>query len=40
MLYDGKIVACGTPAELLAAPDPRLREFVEPSGAVKFGVSS
>ena len=40
MLYDGKIVAGGTPAELLAAPDPRLREFVEPSGAVKFGVSS
>src|SRR5208283_5895530 len=35
MLYDGKIVACGTPVVLLAAPDPRLREFVEPSGAVK-----
>jgi phospholipid/cholesterol/gamma-HCH transport system ATP-binding protein len=40
MLYDGTIIACGTPAELLAAPDPRLREFVEPSGAVKFEAPS
>ena len=40
MLYDGTIIASGTPAELLAAPHPRLREFVEPSGAVKFGASS
>jgi phospholipid/cholesterol/gamma-HCH transport system ATP-binding protein len=37
MLYQGKIIACGTPAELLAAPHPLLREFVEPSGAVSFG---
>jgi len=40
MLYDGTIIACGTPAELLKSPHPRLREFVEPSGAVKFGAPS
>ena len=40
MLYEGKIIACGTPAELLKAPHQRLREFVEPSGAVKFGAPS
>ena len=40
MLYEGKIIACGTPAELLKVPNPRLREFVEPSGAVKFGAPS
>jgi phospholipid/cholesterol/gamma-HCH transport system ATP-binding protein len=40
MLYEGKIIACGTPTELLKAPHPRLREFVEPSGAVKFGAPS
>jgi len=40
MLYEGKIIACGTPAELLTVPNPRLREFVEPSGAVKFGAPS
>jgi phospholipid/cholesterol/gamma-HCH transport system ATP-binding protein len=37
MLYEGRIIASGTRAELLAAPDPKLREFVETSGAVKFG---
>ncbi len=37
MLYDGIIVASGTRAEVLAAPPPVLREFVEPSGAVHFG---
>jgi phospholipid/cholesterol/gamma-HCH transport system ATP-binding protein len=37
MLYQGKIIASGTRAELLAAPHPKLREFVETSGAVKFG---
>ncbi len=40
MLYQGKIIACGTPAELLAAPHPKLREFVETSGAVRFGGES
>ncbi len=40
MLYQGRIIACGTPAELLAAPHPLLREFVETSGAVKFGAPS
>jgi len=40
MLYEGKIIASGTPAELLAAPHPKLREFVETSGAVRFGGSS
>jgi phospholipid/cholesterol/gamma-HCH transport system ATP-binding protein len=42
MLYDGTIIACGPPAELLMAPNPnpRLREFVETSGAVKFGAAS
>jgi phospholipid/cholesterol/gamma-HCH transport system ATP-binding protein len=40
MLYDGIIISCGRPDELIAAPDPRLREFVEPSGAVKFGAPS
>ena len=34
MLLDGKIVTSGTPAELLAAPHPALREFVETSGAL------
>lgn len=36
MLYDGKIIVSGTPQELLAAPHPALREFVETSGAVRF----
>jgi phospholipid/cholesterol/gamma-HCH transport system ATP-binding protein len=37
MLLDGRIVASGTPQELLAAPHPALREFVEVSGAHSFG---
>jgi phospholipid/cholesterol/gamma-HCH transport system ATP-binding protein len=37
MLYDGKIIVSGTPAELRARPHPRLREFVEYSGAVNLG---
>jgi phospholipid/cholesterol/gamma-HCH transport system ATP-binding protein len=37
MLYEGIIVASGTRTEVLAAPPPVLREFVEPSGAVHFG---
>ncbi len=37
MLYDGVIVANGTREEITAAPNPVLREFVEPSGAVHFG---
>jgi phospholipid/cholesterol/gamma-HCH transport system ATP-binding protein len=37
MLYEGVIVANGTRAEITAAPNPVLREFVEPSGAVHFG---
>jgi phospholipid/cholesterol/gamma-HCH transport system ATP-binding protein len=42
MLYEGTIIACGPPAELLASPNPnpKLREFVETSGAVKFGAAS
>jgi phospholipid/cholesterol/gamma-HCH transport system ATP-binding protein len=36
MLLDGKIVVSGTRAELLKAPHPALREFVEVSGAVTF----
>jgi phospholipid/cholesterol/gamma-HCH transport system ATP-binding protein len=37
MLYEGKIIVSGTPQELLAAPHPALKEFVETSGAVSFG---
>jgi phospholipid/cholesterol/gamma-HCH transport system ATP-binding protein len=37
MLYDGVIVANGERQEILAAPHPRLRDFVEVSGAVQFG---
>jgi phospholipid/cholesterol/gamma-HCH transport system ATP-binding protein len=37
MLLDGRIVASGTPRQLLAAPHPALREFVEISGAHSFG---
>jgi phospholipid/cholesterol/gamma-HCH transport system ATP-binding protein len=37
MLYDGVIIANGQRQEILAAPHPRLREFVETSGAVQFG---
>src|SRR5450631_2871273 len=37
MLYEGIIVASGTRTEVLAAPPPVLRQFVEPSGAVHFG---
>ena len=36
MLYDGRIIVSGTPDELLRAPHPALREFVETSGAVSF----
>jgi phospholipid/cholesterol/gamma-HCH transport system ATP-binding protein len=36
MLYEGLIVANGTRAEVMAAPHPVLREFVETSGAVHF----
>jgi phospholipid/cholesterol/gamma-HCH transport system ATP-binding protein len=36
MLYDGHIIVSGTPQELLEAPHPALREFVETSGAVSF----
>ncbi len=37
MLYEGAIVAKGERAEILAAPHPVLKEFVETSGAVRFG---
>jgi ABC-type transporter Mla maintaining outer membrane lipid asymmetry ATPase subunit MlaF len=37
MLYEGLIVANGERKEILAAPHPMLREFVETSGAVRFG---
>jgi len=37
MLYEGTIVTCGTPAEIMAAPHPVLKEFVEVSGAVRLG---
>jgi phospholipid/cholesterol/gamma-HCH transport system ATP-binding protein len=36
MLYEGVIVASGERREILAAPNPVLREFVETSGAVHF----
>lgn len=36
MLYEGRIIVTGTPEELLRAPHPALREFVETSGAVSF----
>jgi phospholipid/cholesterol/gamma-HCH transport system ATP-binding protein len=36
MLYEGGIIMSGTPRELLHAPHPVLREFVETSGAVHF----
>ena len=36
MLYEGLIVASGERRELMAAPHPVLREFVETSGAVHF----
>jgi phospholipid/cholesterol/gamma-HCH transport system ATP-binding protein len=36
MLYEGIIVANGSREEILAAPHPVLREFVETSGAVHF----
>jgi phospholipid/cholesterol/gamma-HCH transport system ATP-binding protein len=36
MLYQGKIIAAGTPQEMLTNPHPYLREFVETSGAVRF----
>lgn len=38
MLYEGKIITCGTPAEIMKDPHPVLREFVETSGAVHLGV--
>jgi phospholipid/cholesterol/gamma-HCH transport system ATP-binding protein len=37
MLYEGVIVANGDRREVMAAPHPVLREFVETSGAVHFG---
>jgi phospholipid/cholesterol/gamma-HCH transport system ATP-binding protein len=40
MLYGGKIIVSGTPQELLRAPHPALREFVETSGAVSFPTDS
>jgi phospholipid/cholesterol/gamma-HCH transport system ATP-binding protein len=40
MLYEGRIIVSGTPQELLAAPHPALREFVETSGAVQFNRSA
>jgi phospholipid/cholesterol/gamma-HCH transport system ATP-binding protein len=36
MLYEGRIITAGTPAEIQARPHPVLREFVETSGAVSF----
>ena len=38
MATGGRIVAQGTPAELMASTDPEVRQFVrgEPDGPVKF----
>jgi phospholipid/cholesterol/gamma-HCH transport system ATP-binding protein len=38
MAAQGRIVAQGTPAELMASTDPEVRQFVrgEPDGPVKF----
>jgi phospholipid/cholesterol/gamma-HCH transport system ATP-binding protein len=40
MLYEGVIVANGTRTEIMAAPHPVLKEFVETSGTVQFGRAS
>jgi phospholipid/cholesterol/gamma-HCH transport system ATP-binding protein len=37
MLYEGVIIASGDRREIMAAPHPVLKEFVETSGAVRFG---
>lgn len=37
MLYEGVIIANGERREVMAAPHPVLKEFVETSGAVHFG---
>ena len=37
MLYGGNIIASGERREIMAAPHPMLREFVETSGAVQLG---
>jgi phospholipid/cholesterol/gamma-HCH transport system ATP-binding protein len=37
MLHEGKIVIAGTPADLLRAPHPALREFLETSGTLRLG---
>jgi phospholipid/cholesterol/gamma-HCH transport system ATP-binding protein len=37
MLLDGRIVASGPPRQLLAAPHPALREFVETAGVIAVG---
>ncbi|MBN2576315.1 MAG: ATP-binding cassette domain-containing protein [Deltaproteobacteria bacterium] len=37
MLYEGVIIASGERREVMAAPHPVLKEFVETSGAVHFG---
>jgi phospholipid/cholesterol/gamma-HCH transport system ATP-binding protein len=37
MLYEGVIIANGERREIMAAPHPVLREFVETSGAVQLG---
>jgi phospholipid/cholesterol/gamma-HCH transport system ATP-binding protein len=36
MLFDGKIIASGTPDEILRSENPHLREFVETSDTVRF----
>jgi len=40
MLYEGVIVANGTRTEIMAAPHPVLKEFVETSGTVALSRAS
>jgi phospholipid/cholesterol/gamma-HCH transport system ATP-binding protein len=35
LLYEGRIIASGTPQEMLDAPGPELRAFLEPSGMLR-----
>jgi ABC-type transporter Mla maintaining outer membrane lipid asymmetry ATPase subunit MlaF len=36
MLYKGRIIASGTPEQILRHPDPHLREFISTSQAVEL----
>jgi phospholipid/cholesterol/gamma-HCH transport system ATP-binding protein len=38
LLYDGRVRACGTPAEILASTDPVVERFVRRGRSVPAGV--